>query len=77
MKILELLARHGIQATFFILGWVAEQTPGIVKEIQAAGHEIGSHGYAHQIIYQQTPDEFAEDLRRSLEIIEGSPVRKY
>ena len=71
MKILELLARHGIQATFFILGWVAEQTPGIVKEIQSAGHEIGSHGYAHQVIYQQTPDEFAEDLRRSLAIIEG------
>ena len=70
LKILDLLARHGIRATFFILGWVAEKTPGIVKEIQAAGHEIGSHGYAHQVIYQQTPDEFAEDLRRSLEIIE-------
>jgi len=70
LKILELLARHGIQATFFILGWVAEQTPGVVKEIQAAGHDIASHGYAHQIIYEQTPDEFANDLRRSLEIIE-------
>ena len=71
MKILELLAKHGIQATFFILGWVAEQTPRVVKEIQAAGHEIGSHGYAHQLIYDQTPDEFAADLQRSLEIIEG------
>jgi polysaccharide deacetylase family protein (PEP-CTERM system associated) len=70
-KILEILERYGIKATFFILGWVAERTPGIVKEIQAAGHEIGSHGYAHQIIYHQTPDEFADDVRRSLEIIEG------
>jgi polysaccharide deacetylase family protein (PEP-CTERM system associated) len=71
LKILDLLARHGIQATFFILGWVAEETPRVVKEIQAAGHEIGSHGYAHQLIYEQTPDEFAADLTRSLEIIEG------
>jgi polysaccharide deacetylase family protein (PEP-CTERM system associated) len=71
LKILEILSRYGIKATFFILGWVAEHTPEIVKEIQAAGHEIGSHGYAHQIIYQQTPDEFAVDVRRSLEIIEG------
>jgi polysaccharide deacetylase family protein (PEP-CTERM system associated) len=71
LKILEILSRYGITATFFILGWVAEHTPGVVKEIQAAGHEIGSHGYAHQIIYHQTPDEFAADVRRSLEIIEG------
>lgn len=80
LKILDLLARHGIQATFFILGWVAEQTPGIVKEIQAAGHDIASHGYAHQIIYEQTPDEFANDLRRSLEILEditGAKVLGY
>ena len=39
--------------------------------MQAAGHDVGSHGYAHQTIYKQTPDEFAEDLRRSLEVIEG------
>ncbi|MGH7797284.1 MAG: XrtA system polysaccharide deacetylase [Candidatus Binatia bacterium] len=76
LKILDLLARHNIQATFFILGWVAEHTPGVVKEIQAAGHEIGSHGYNHQLIYQQTPEEFAADLRRSLEIIEGITGRK-
>lgn len=71
LKILEILARRGITATFFILGWVAEHTPDVVKEIQAAGHEIGSHGYAHQIIYHQTPDEFTADVRRSLEIIEA------
>lgn len=71
LRILDLLSRHGIEATFFVLGWVAERTPAIVKEIHAAGHDVGSHGYAHQIIYKQTPDEFAEDLRRSLEVIEG------
>ena len=80
LKILEVLARHGIEATFFILGWVAEHTPSVVKEIQAAGHEIASHGYAHKIIYQQTPDEFAHDVQRSLEIIEditGAKVLGY
>ncbi|HEU4478246.1 MAG TPA: XrtA system polysaccharide deacetylase [Pyrinomonadaceae bacterium] len=71
LKIIELLAPHGIQATFFVLGWVAEQMPDVVKEIQSAGHEIGSHGYGHQLIYDQTPDEFAADLRRSLDVIEG------
>jgi polysaccharide deacetylase family protein (PEP-CTERM system associated) len=71
LKILDILSRYGIKATFFILGWVAEHTPEVVKEIHAAGHEIGSHGYAHQIIYQQTQAEFADDVRRSLEIIEG------
>jgi polysaccharide deacetylase family protein (PEP-CTERM system associated) len=76
LKILELLAVYGIKATFFILGWVAEQTPAMVKEIQAAGHDIGSHGYAHQIIYRQTPDEFSEDVRRSLQIIEGITGQK-
>ena len=71
LRLLELLNRYGIEATFFVLGWVAEQFPAIVKEIQAAGHDIGSHGYAHQTIYKQTPDEFAEDLQRSLDIIQG------
>jgi polysaccharide deacetylase family protein (PEP-CTERM system associated) len=70
LKILEILGRSGIEATFFILGWVAEHTPGIVKEIQAAGHDIASHGYAHQIIYHQTPEQFAGDVQRSLRVIE-------
>jgi polysaccharide deacetylase family protein (PEP-CTERM system associated) len=49
---------------------VAERTPAVVKEIQAAGHDIASHGYAHQIIYHQTPEQFAQDVRRSLQVIE-------
>jgi polysaccharide deacetylase family protein (PEP-CTERM system associated) len=71
LKILDVLARSGVRATFFVLGWVAERSPELVKEIHAAGHEVGSHGYAHQAIFEQTPREFADDVRRSLDAIEG------
>ena len=62
-RIMELLHRHGVRATFFVLGWVAQRYPQLVREIHAAGHEIGSHGYWHRLIYQQTPEEFRDDLR--------------
>lgn len=54
----------GIRATWFILGWTAERDPGLVREIAAAGHEIGCHTFAHPIAFEQTPDEFREDTRR-------------
>lgn len=79
-KILELLHRHQTRATFFILGWVAERCPDLVREISAAGHEIASHGYGHDLVYTQTPEEFRRDLRRSKEILEeltGTAVRGY
>lgn len=79
-KILELLERYHTKATFFVLAWNAEREPQLVKEIHAAGHEISSHGYSHQLIYQQTVDEFAEDLKRSIHLIEditGEKVRGY
>src|SRR5262245_1648141 len=63
-RLLEQLARHQVQATFFILGWVAERFPQLVREIVAGGHEIGSHSYWHRLIYELTPAEFREDLRR-------------
>jgi len=69
-RILRLLAEYGVYATFFVLGWVAERHPDLVEEIAAAGHEIGTHGYGHELIYRQTPAEFAEDLGRSLRAIE-------
>ncbi len=68
-RILHLLGEHGVQATFFTLGWVADRHPDLVREIAAAGHEIATHGYWHELVYRQTPDEFAADLRRSLEAI--------
>ncbi|MBU4400362.1 MAG: polysaccharide deacetylase family protein, partial [Planctomycetes bacterium] len=61
-RVLELLDRHCVRATFFVLGWNAERHPELVREIHACGHEIGSHGYWHRLIYQQTPAEFRADL---------------
>ncbi len=68
-RILHLLAEHDAHATFFVLGWVADRYPDLVKEIAADGHEIATHGYWHELVYRQTPDEFAADLCRSLEVI--------
>jgi polysaccharide deacetylase family protein (PEP-CTERM system associated) len=70
-KLLDLLDRHQLQATFFVLGWIAERYPQMVRDISRAGHEIGSHGYGHRLIYTQTPKEFRKDLRRSVGILES------
>ena len=80
MRIVELLARHGSRGTFFILGWVAERQPALVKTIAAAGHEIASHGWDHRRVTQLTPDEFREQVRRSRSVLEqlaGAPVLGY
>lgn len=69
-RILELLDRHSVSATFFILGWVAEHTPGVVRRIARAGHEIGCHSYAHQPIYRLTPAQFRQDTVRAVRAIE-------
>jgi polysaccharide deacetylase family protein (PEP-CTERM system associated) len=71
-RILRLLDAHDVKATFFILGWVAQYYPELVREIHAAGHEIGSHGYWHHLVYRQTPDEFRDDLRTSRDVIEAA-----
>jgi polysaccharide deacetylase family protein (PEP-CTERM system associated) len=79
-KVLDLLARHGVSATFFVLGWVAERFPALVRDIHDAGHEVGCHGHAHQLIYEQTPDEFRADVRRARNVLEdviGRPVTAY
>ena len=65
--VLRLLREHQTRATFFILGWVAERYPHLVAEIAAGGHEIATHGYWHELVYRQTPQEFAADLGRSLQ----------
>jgi len=69
-QILALLDNHNIKATFFILGWVAERQPEIVKKIAQQGHEIASHGYSHKTIYSQTPAEFREETRQSKTLLE-------
>ena len=79
-RILALFERAGVKATFFTLGWVAERSPELVKRIAAQGHEVASHGYSHQLIYNQTPDVFKEETRRSKAILEdilGAPVTGY
>ena len=58
-----------LKATFFILAWVAENFPELVWTIHKNGHEIGSHGSSHKLIYEQTPEEFSEDLKNSLQIL--------
>ena len=70
-KILTLLSRFKVKATFFILGYVAERTPEVVKMIHGEGHEIASHGYGHVQVYKQGKDEFLGDLIRSKNVIEG------
>ena len=69
-KILDILSLHGIQATFFVLGWVASKHPNLVKAIVRQGHEIASHGFGHEMITTQQPDRFREDIRKSKEILE-------
>jgi polysaccharide deacetylase family protein (PEP-CTERM system associated) len=70
-RILRLLSNYETHATFFILGWVAEKCPSLIKEIADNGHEIASHGYGHELIYKLTPESFYKDLQRSKEVLES------
>lgn len=72
-RLLRLLDRHGVRATFFVLGYIADREPALVRRIAACGHEIASHGYGHRYLSEVTPEEFACDLDRSIEAI-GSAV---
>ncbi|HEX9004425.1 MAG TPA: XrtA system polysaccharide deacetylase [Blastocatellia bacterium] len=69
-RLLELFARRNVRSTFFILGWVAEQHPQLVRKIAAAGHEIACHSYQHQLIGTQTRPEFRADVRRAKALLE-------
>ena len=69
-RLLELFARHRVEATFFVLGWVADRYPAIVREIVAAGHELACHSYWHRLIHRLQPDEFREDTRRAKNVLE-------
>jgi polysaccharide deacetylase family protein (PEP-CTERM system associated) len=69
---LELLARHGIRATFFVLGWVADRHPALVRRILSGGHEIGSHGWSHRWVYELDEASFEEDLTRANAALESA-----
>lgn len=70
-RVLDLFDRHGVTGTFFVLGWVAEREPSLVREIRRRGHEIACHGYGHQLVYRIGPEGFRRDIRRAREILEG------
>ena len=79
-RILDLLDECQAPATFFILGWVAERYPGLVREIVARGHEPACHSYWHRLVYQLSPEEFRADTIRAKAVIEqaaGTEVRGY
>jgi len=79
-RVLALLESANARATFFVLGWVADRFPCLVRRIQASGHEVASHGYGHKLAHGQTRAKFREDVRRakgSLEDCSGVAVRGY
>jgi polysaccharide deacetylase family protein (PEP-CTERM system associated) len=79
-KLLDIFSESQVQVTCFILGWIGERYPHLVKEAAARGHEIASHGYAHRLVYQQSRNQFYNDVRRArllLEDVAGRPVLGY
>lgn len=71
-RILDLLDRYDTKGTFFVLGWVAERHPGLVREIRARGHEIGCHGFSHDLVYNQTREVFERETVRSKTFLEDT-----
>lgn len=61
-KILDLFTKYNTVGTFFVLGWVADKYPDLVREIHLKGHDVASHSYAHQLVYTMTPEDFRKDL---------------
>lgn len=79
-RIFKILEKSNVSASFFVMGWMAEKFPEVIKEIVARGYEIGSHTYLHQLVYSQTPLQFKNDVEKSiktLEDISGKKVRLF
>ena len=79
-RILDLLDESGVKGTFFVLGWVAERYPNLVREIVSRGHELACHSYWHRLIFNLDPKEFREDTLRAKAVLEqaaGLPVYGY
>lgn len=79
-RLLDLFAVRGVRATFFVLGWVAERSPGLVRRIHEAGHEVACHGLTHELVYRQTPQVFRQETARSKAMLEdaiAAPVLGY
>jgi polysaccharide deacetylase family protein (PEP-CTERM system associated) len=71
-RLLEIFNDYEVTGTFFVLGWVAERFPDLVRRIAAMGHEIASHGYGHRLVYDQTKRAFREDVRRAKTLLESA-----
>lgn len=79
-RLLDIFDKHGVKATFFVLGWVAEHFPELVRNIHSRGHEIASHGETHELVFRQTPETFrreTETAKKRLEDMTGSAVLGY
>lgn len=79
-RLLQLFADAGVRATFFVLGWVAERRPGLVRRIADGGHEVACHGWSHRLIYHQDPATFESETSRAKAVLEdhsGQTVRGY
>ena len=79
-RILQVLERHNVKATFFVLGWIGEKNPHLIKDIMEKGHRIGCHSYEHRLLYNLSPQEFEQDTRRAKDVLEqitGKSVRGY
>ena len=74
-RLLAMFEEFDVRGTFFVLGWVAQRDPQLVRDIAERGHEIASHGYAHRLIYDQTPAAFREDVRRAKQLLEDAGGR--
>lgn len=80
IRMLGLFDEHGVKATFFVLGWVAERCPELIRSIADRGHEVACHGYSHELIYQQTEAQFREETARAKATLEDlcqQPVLGY
>jgi polysaccharide deacetylase family protein (PEP-CTERM system associated) len=75
-RVLNLLEKHDTRATFFVLGWIAERAPELIRELEDKGHEIAVHGYNHLLLTEITPSEFDEDLARALETIKACGIKQ-
>lgn len=79
-RLLDMFEQYQVCGTFFVLGWVAERFPQLVKDIAARGHEVACHGYSHRLVYKQSRQEFLEETQRAQRILEdltGTPVLGY
>lgn len=74
-RVLELLERYGVRATFFVLGWTAARHPDLVRRIVAAGHEVGCHSHTHPVVFELTPQQFTDDLDRACDALAACGVR--